>query len=46
MAVTRAIEDGAGSRKVEIVEAGYFQDEKVVASALGFYINTKSGNAW
>ncbi len=46
MAVTRAVEDGAGSRKVEIVEAGYYQDEKVVASALGFYINTKSGNAW
>jgi len=46
LAVETMIEDGAGSRKVEVLEAGYYQDEKVVASALGYYIQTKSGNAW
>lgn len=46
LAVETMIEDGAGSRKVEVLEAGYFQDEKVVASALGYYINTKSGVVW
>jgi hypothetical protein len=46
MAITTNVEDGAGSRKVEILEGGYFQDEKVVASALGYLINTQSGTAW
>jgi hypothetical protein len=42
----RQVEQGAGSRWVEVMEAGYYQDEKVIASALGFYINTKSGFVW
>lgn len=46
MAVTTAVEDGAGTRKIEVLEGGYYQDEKVVASALGFLINTVSGTAW
>jgi hypothetical protein len=46
MAVTTTLEDGAGSKHIEILEAGYHQDEKVVASALAYYINTKSGAAW
>lgn len=46
MAVTTAVEDGAGSRKVEILEGGTYQDEKLVASDLGYYINTKSGTPW
>lgn len=46
MAVTTNVEDQAGSRHVEILEAGYYQDERVIASALGFFINTKSGVAW
>lgn len=46
MAVTRAIENGAGSRKIEVLEGGYYQDEKIIATALGYYINTKSGVAW
>lgn len=46
MAVQRAVEDGAGSRKIEILEGGYYQDEKVVASELAYYINTKSGQVW
>lgn len=46
LAVEVGMEDGAGSRRVEVLEAGYYQDEKVVASALGYYINTKSGAAW
>jgi hypothetical protein len=46
MAVTRAREDGAGSRRVEVLEGGYYQDEKIVASNLAYYINTKSGNVW
>lgn len=46
MAVTTTMEDGAGSRHIEILEAGYYQDEKVISSALGFYINTKSGTPW
>lgn len=44
--VTTHQEDWAGSRHIEVIEAGYWQDEKVVASALGFYINTKSGTPW
>lgn len=46
MAVAVDREDWAGSRHIEILEAGYFQDEKVIASDLGFYINTKSGTPW
>ncbi len=38
MQVLRSIENGAGSRKVEVLEAGYFQDEKIVASELGYLI--------
>lgn len=36
--VTTAVENQAGQRKVEIVEAGYYQDEKVVASELAYVI--------
>jgi hypothetical protein len=46
LAVETAREDGAGSRKVEVLEAGYYQDEKVIGSDLGFYIQTKSGMVW
>lgn len=46
MAVTRNVEQGAGTMNREVLEAQYFQDEKVLASALGFYINTKSGTPW
>lgn len=46
MAVTSALEDAAGQRHIEILEGGYYQDEKVIASALGYLINTKSGVAW
>jgi len=38
MGVERSVEKGAGSRKVEIVEAGYHSDEKIVASELGYVI--------
>jgi hypothetical protein len=46
MAVTRAVEDQAGSAHVEILEGSYYQDEKIVAKELGYYINTKSGTPW
>jgi hypothetical protein len=46
MAVTSKLENDAGSRHIEILEGGYHQDEKVIASALGFMINTKSGTPW
>lgn len=36
--VQRSIEAGAGQKKVEIVEAGYYQDEKIVASELAYGI--------
>lgn len=36
--VTRRMAMGAGEEKVEFVEAGHYQDEKVVASNLGFQI--------
>jgi hypothetical protein len=36
--VTRAREDGAGSRHVEIIESGHYQDEKIVAADLGYAI--------
>lgn len=38
--VQRAVEGGAGQSKVEIIEVGHFQDEKIVASALGYVIST------
>lgn len=37
-------EDGAGQRKVEVLEAGYFQAEKVIAADLAYVINTVSGS--
>ncbi len=46
MAVTSELQNGAGSRHIEVLEGGYYQDEKVVSTDLGFYINTKSGVAW
>ena len=36
--VERMTINGAGTRKVEVVEAGHFQDEKIVASELGYLI--------
>ena len=36
--VERMVVSGAGTKKVEVVEVGHFQDEKVVASALGYAI--------
>lgn len=44
--VERQVFSGAGTKKVETVEASYFQDEKVLSSNLGYYINTKSGQVW
>jgi hypothetical protein len=38
MAVTRAVENQAGSQHVEIIEAGYYQDEVIVASQLAYCI--------
>lgn len=38
--VQTKVEAGAGERKVEVVEAGYYQDEKVVARNLSYLINT------
>lgn len=38
--VSRAQENQAGSRHVEIIEAGHYQDEKIIASALGYGITT------
>lgn len=38
MQIERSVQAGAGSRKVEIVEAGHFQAEKVVAADLGYII--------
>jgi hypothetical protein len=46
MAVTRQVFDGAGTAKIEVLEGGYYQDEKIVAKELGYFINTKSGVAW
>ena len=46
LAVETGREDGAGSRKVEVLEAGYYQDEKIVAPDLAYAINTKSGSVW
>ena len=36
--VTRAQENQAGSRHVEIIEAGHYQDEKIIAQDLGYAI--------
>lgn len=38
MQVVTSVENSAGSKHIEILEAGYFQDEKVVASDLGYVI--------
>lgn len=38
MGVSTAVENQAGQKKVEVLEAGYFQDEKVVASELAYVI--------
>lgn len=38
--VQTSVYDRAGEQKVEVVEAGYFQDEKVVGKALSYLINT------
>lgn len=46
MAVTRQVFDGAGTEKIEVLEGGYYQDEKIVAKELAYYINTKSGAVW
>jgi hypothetical protein len=46
MAVTRDVEDGAGTAKIEVLEGNYYQDEKFIAKDLGYYINTKSGTVW
>lgn len=46
MAVTSKLEDDAGSRHIEILEGMYYQDEKVIATDLGYYIQTKSGMVW
>lgn len=37
---------GPGTENVEVIEGGYFMDEKVLSSELAFYINTKSGTPW
>lgn len=36
--VERRVDTGAGTRKVEIIEAGHFQDAKLVARDLGYLI--------
>tara|TARA_Y100000310_G_scaffold171492_2_gene171689 strand:+ start:3146 stop:4132 length:987 start_codon:yes stop_codon:yes gene_type:complete len=36
--VERMTVNGAGTEKVEVIEAGHFQDEKVIASELGYLI--------
>ena len=36
--VERSRETGAGSRKVEIIEVGHFQEERIVAKDLGYGI--------
>jgi len=38
-AVERAVESGAGTRKVEVIEAGHHQDERIVAANLGYLIS-------
>lgn len=46
MAVGRQSFSGPGTANVEVLEAGYFADEKILSSELGFFINTKSGTPW
>lgn len=46
MSVSRKVYSGAGDINAEVIEASYYQDEKVVAPSLGYYINTKSGFVW
>lgn len=38
MTVERTLKNGAGSRKLWALEAGYHQDEKIIAAELGFII--------
>ena len=38
--VQRSRRDGAGDSKVEVVEVGYYQDEKIVAPELAYLIKT------
>lgn len=42
-AVERMTVSGAGTRKVEVIEAGHFQDEKIVAANLGYLIVNPRG---
>jgi hypothetical protein len=36
--VTTTVYNGAGTKHIEMIEAGYFQDEKVIAKALSYLI--------
>lgn len=38
MGVSTAVENQAGQKKIEVLEAGYYQDEKIVASELAYVI--------
>lgn len=38
--VTRSTENQAGSKHVEVIEVGYYQDEKIVAPELAYLIKT------
>jgi hypothetical protein len=38
MGVFTRVENGAGTKKIELVEAGYYQDERIVASDLAYVI--------
>lgn len=38
--VERDVESGAGKRKVEVIEAGHFQDERLISPDLGYLIGT------
>lgn len=37
-------ENAAGQKHIEVIEGGYYQDEKIVAQDLLYVINTSSGN--
>lgn len=39
-AVQRSRKEGAGEQNIEIIEAGYYQDEKVIAPELGYLIKS------
>lgn len=41
MSVFRSVYDRAGEPKVEVLEAGYFQDEQVTGRALSYMLKTK-----